>query len=151
MIDPDRAWARTGAYAYPGMTLRQFRTQVITYSVTLASQATSQNQPVNFAAGALILGITASAQITAQAGTQTYRPGLDLFSLAASYQADLRQIVGGSEVIGGALFGQYGDQFPQMEILVPTNTAILYNFTNLTTSTIQITLAHHCLLKGAVG
>jgi len=150
MLDVDRVWARVSP-RFPGLRLQDMRLQVITLSVTLGSQATAQNQAVPIGAGAVILGVEAAAQITAQAGTQTYRPGLDLFSVAMSYQADNRQIIGSSEAIGSSVFGVFGDQFPGYEIVLPQNTSLLYNFTNLTTSSIQITLGHHCLLKGAIG
>jgi len=150
MLDVDRVWARC-AQRFPGMKLSDYRLQVVTLSVTLATGAAAQNQPVPIGAGAIIFGILAAAQPTGSAATQTYRPGLDSFSLLASYQADNRQIIGTVEGIGSSIFGPYGDQFPGLEIILPQNTAIQYNFTNLTTTTIQITLAHHCLFKGAVG
>lgn len=150
MIDVDRAWARQ-AYRFPGMKLSMFRYQGITASFSLTTGGTAQNQPVNFGAGSIILGIIAAARLSAVAATVVYTAGMDLFSCAFVYQADSRSIVGQTEAIGSSVFGPFGDQLPAMEIVMPQNTAIQYNFTNLTTSTIQITLVHHCLLPGAVG
>lgn len=76
---------------------------------------------------------------------------MDLFSIATTYQADNRSVVGVSEGIGSSVFGPYGDQFPGLEIFMPQNTSLLYNFTNLTSTQIQITLGHHALLPGAIG
>jgi hypothetical protein len=150
MLNVDRVWARQAA-RYAGKKLSQFRLQVITASYALSGSATSQNQAVSFGAGAIIIGVIAAAQLTSQAGTQTYRPGLDLFSTAITYQANNTQIVGSSEGIGSSVFGPYGDQFPGLEIVLPQNSALVYNFTNLTSSALQITLAHHCLMPGAIG
>jgi len=126
MIDVDRAWARQ-AWRFPGRKLSDFRLQGITYSVSLATGGTSQNQPVNFGAGSILLGIVAGARPSAQAATQTYGPGLDLFTTAFIYQADSRSIVGTTEALGSTVFGPYGDQFPALEIVMPQNTSILYN------------------------
>jgi hypothetical protein len=151
MISIDRAWARQ-SWRYPGKKLSDFRLQVITSTYTILANAQSQNQPVNFAAGALILGILAGASPTAQASTQTYRPGLDLFTCAITYQADNRYVVGTAEAHASAVFGQLGDQFPGLEMSMPQNSALIYSFTSLVgTQAILVTLAHHCLLPGAVG
>jgi hypothetical protein len=150
MIDADRAWSRQ-AWRFPGKKLSDYRLQGITTAFTLTTGGTTQNQPVTFGAGSIILGICAAARPTAQAATQTYGPGLDLFSIAYVYQADSRSIVGQTEAIGTSVFGNLNDLFPALELVMPQNTAIQYNLTNLTTSTILITLTHHCLLPGAVG
>lgn len=150
MLDVDRVWARQ-APRLGGRSLRDYRLQVITATYTIAASSTAQNQAVNFGAGAILIGILAAAQPTSQAATQTYRPGMDLFSIATTYQADNRSVVGVSEGIGSSVFGPYGDQFPGLEIFMPQNTSLLYNFTNLTSTQIQITLGHHALLPGAIG
>lgn len=152
MLDVDRVWARQ-AGRFPGLQLTGFRLQVITSQYTIAASSTSQNQPVNFGALAIVIGILASASPTGQTALQTYRnPGMDLFTCSITYQADNRSVVGTSEAHGASVFGLYGDQFPGLELVMPQNTALVYNFTNLTsTSNILITLAHHVLIKGAVG
>ncbi len=151
MVNPDRAWARV-APRYPGKSLRDFRLQVIIASYTIGSGGTSQNNPVVFGAGAIILGIIAACQVTGQAGTAAaQRIGLDNFSTAITYQADNRSVAGTTEGIGSSVFGPMGDQLPAVEIVMPQNTSLVYNFTNLVTNQIQITVAHHCLLPGAIG
>jgi hypothetical protein len=152
MLNVDRVWARQ-AYRYPGRKLAQFRLQVITSAYNLATGASAQNQAVAFGAGAIVIGVLAAAQLAAAAAaaTQTTRPGLDMFSVSCIYQADNRSVIGTAEAIASAVFGQHGDQYPGMELYLPQNTALLYNFTNLTTSSILITLTHHALLPGAVG
>jgi hypothetical protein len=150
MQNIDRVWARQGV-RFPGRKLANFRLQVITSTYTLASAAPALNQPVSFGAGAIVLGVLAAAQIISVAATQTTKPGLDMFSVACTYQADNRAVIGTAEAIASAVFGPHGDQFPALEIYLPQNTALIWQFTNLTTSTIQISLAHHCLLPGAVG
>jgi hypothetical protein len=151
MVNVDRAWARQ-AYRYPGKKLSDFRLQVIDATYTIAAGATAQNQAVNFAAGGIIMGVIAACSPTGQAMTQTYRPGLDSFTTAITYQADNRYVVGTAEAHGSAVFGPWGDQFPNYEIVMPQNSALVYSFTSLVgTQTILLTLAHHCLLLGAVG
>jgi hypothetical protein len=151
MVGVDRAWARQ-AWRFPGRKLSDFRLQVITSTYTIAAGATAQNQAVNFAAGGIILGVIPGCSPTSQAMTQTYRPSLDAFTLAITYQADNRYVSGTAEAHGSAVFGPWGDQFPDYEIVMPQNSALVYNFTSLVgTQTILLTLAHHCLLLGAVG
>lgn len=149
MMNIDRVWARQ-AHKWPGKKLVDFRLQVVTTTYTIGASASSQNNPVQFGAGAIIIGVIAAAQPSAIAATTVYRPGMDLFSVSVQYQADNRVIVGTAEVIGSCLFGPYGDQYPGMEIPMPQNTSLLYNFTNLTTTGITVTVAHHCLMYGAV-
>jgi hypothetical protein len=151
MLNVDRVWSRQAA-KWPGKKLSDFRLQVVTGTFNVAASSASQNNPVSFGAGAIIVGVIAAASVQNQgsAATVTYRPGLDLFTTTISYQADNRVIVGTAEALGSSVFGPYGDQYPGMEIPMPQNTALLYNFTNQTTTAITITLAHHCLMLGAV-
>jgi hypothetical protein len=148
MQNVDRVWARQHS-RFPGANLNQFRIQAIINAFTLSSGASAQNQPVAFGAGAILLGVGAAAQIVGQAGTAANRAGLDLFSASCIYQADNRSLIGTAEGIASSIFGPNGDQFPPMELYLPQNTSLLYNLTNLTTSTILITLAHHVLLPQA--
>ncbi len=150
MLNVDRVWARQASKGFMGGKLTAYRIQVVTKTYTLQGSASSPNNPVAFGAGAVIVAIMAAAQMSGQAATVVYRPGLDLFTLNVSYQADNRVIVGTDEILGSSLFGVQGDQFPAMEIPMPQNTALVYNFTNLTSSAITISLAHHALMAGAV-
>lgn len=150
MLNVDRVWARQASRFMGGKKLTEYRLQVVTKTYSLQGSAASANNPVDFGAGAVIIGVIAAAQMSGQAATVIYRPGLDLFTVSVSYQADNRVIVGTSEILGSCLFGPYGDQYPGMEIPMPQNTALQYNFTNITTSPITISLAHHCLMPGAV-
>lgn len=148
MQNVDRVWARQSA-RFPGHKLSQFRVQAIINAFTLATGASAQNQPVAFGAGAILIGVCAAAQIVGQAATAVTRAGLELFSLSCIYQADNRSLIGTAEGIASSIFGPNGDQYPPMELYLPQNTALLYNLTNLSTSTILVTLAHHVLLPGA--
>lgn len=154
MLDVDRVWARISQRPdFVGRKIRDYRLQVITATYTIAAAGTANAQAVNFGPGAVLVGVIAacSAQSASIAATQTYRPGLDAFTVDVTYQADNRSIVGSAQAHGSAVFGPYGDQFPGMEIVMPQNTALVYDFTNLTNTIIQITLGHHCLLPGAIG
>ncbi len=150
MLNVDRVWARQASKFMGGRKLTEYRLQVVTSTYTLQASASSQNNPVTFGAGALIVGVIAAAQPSGQAATTQYRPGLDLFTVNVAYQADNRLVVGSDQILGSALFGPFGDQFPAMELPMPQNTALVYNFTNVTSTAITISLAHHCLFPGAV-
>ena len=148
----DNVWRRVSeGPLFRGRKLSDFVAQVITQNFTLATGAQSAQTPVQFGPGAVIYSIQAAAQPSAQAATQTYRPGLDLFSIAMSYQTTNRTIIGSSEAIGSSVFGTNNDQFPGMEIILPPNGTLLYSVTNLTTTTITVTIAHHCLMPAMVG
>ena len=148
-MNVDRVWARQ-AHKWGGKKLADFRIQVVTSTYALQANASSQNNPVTFGAGSIIIGVIAAAAPSGVAATTVYRPPLDLFTVSVAYQADNRVIVGTSEVLGSSLFGPYGDQYPGMEIPMPQNTALTYNFTNVTSTAIVISLSHHCLMYGAV-
>jgi hypothetical protein len=147
MIDVERAWARVSQTVAVGRKISDFIYQGLVKSFTLTTGQASNNQTVNFAAGAIILGIGAAAGPTAQAATQAaYRPGLDMFSVAIDYQSGGRALVGTDQAIASSVFGPGGDQFPAKEILVGIQGTLLYSLTNLTTSTILVTFTHHCLI-----
>lgn len=150
MLDLERVWQRVSqAPALRGRNISDFIYQGLVLNLSLTTGAVASNQTQNFPSGAIILGVGAAAQVASQAATQTYRPGLDLFSVAIDYQTGGRSIVGTAQGIGSAVFGPYGDQFPRKEILVPTNATLVYSVTNLTTSTITVSFVHHCLVPNA--
>lgn len=153
MLDLERVWARVSQREeFRGRKLADYGIQVIETNFTLTTGQVSAATPVQFSGGAVILGVMAGARPSAVAATQTYAPGLDLFSLQLEYQGPgQRAIISGGAAMASSVFGQYGDQFPKKEIVLPVNSTLLYTLTNLTTSTILVTLSHHCLVPAAVG
>ena len=153
MLNIDRVWSRVSRQPpFMGRRLDEFGLQVVVLRIaSLVSTASSDDQQVNFPNGAIILGITAAASVAGQAGTQAIRNGLDLFSVNMSFQQN-RTIVGQNKAIASSIFGtgQF-DVFPAKEIVVPTQGQLIYGFTGLTSSTIEITVSHHCLVPIAVG
>lgn len=149
MVNLERAWARW-ASRFPGRQLPRMRPQVFTNNFQLTTGAQVTNQNVTFPAGALILGIMAGAFVTGAAATQVYRRGLDLFTLASSMQSDGRSLIGPAEALAASVFGEEGMAFPPIEIYLPEQTTLVYAFTNLSTSTINVSLAHHAMVPGDV-
>lgn len=152
MLNVDRVWARVSqrpemrgqklsAWGYQGVVLQ--------YNGLTTGQEID-NQKANFPSGAIILGITMSASPESQAATQTNRPGLDMFAFNLQFQQN-RTLVGQAKSIASAVLGQLGDQFPASEIIIPTNGFLLYGFLNLTTTTLDLAVTHHCLVPVNVG
>src|SRR5690349_3961305 len=151
MLNVDRVWARCSRLKqFQGAQLSDFVLQNINQTFQLTTGATSAQTPVNFPAGSIILGIGASARLDAVAATQAQSPGLDMFRVTITYQATSRSIVGPA-ALGSAVFGQYGDQFPGKELVIPVQGSLIYVVTNMTTSTIDVDFSHSCLVPGKIG
>lgn len=152
MLNVDRVWSRVAQLpAYKGRKLAEFIIQVINLNFTLTTQQVSAQTPINLPAGMILLGVIGAARFAAQAASQQQSPGLDMFSVAIDYQATNRNIVGQTRSLGSAAFGPYGDQFPGKELVVPIQGSLVYTVENMTTSTINVSFAHHGLVPGAVG
>lgn len=152
MLNVDRVWSRVSQLeGFKGKRLSDFTLQVINLGFALTSQQLAPQTPVNLPAGMILLGVIAAAGVVAQAGTQQTMPGLDMFKVAIDYQATSRSIVGTTRTRGSAAFGPYGDQFPGKELVVPIQGSLLYTVENVTTSSIDISFAHHGLVPRAVG
>lgn len=151
MLDIDRVWSRVSQLQqYRGSKLTDFMFQEITYASQLTSGQAIGNQPISFPAGAIIVGIRGGSNLDTAVATQTTRDGLDLFKLAITDQQNNRNIVGTSQVIASTVFGRFNDQCPAKEIIIPPSGGLIYSFTNLTTSTIDIFFAHDCLVPNTV-
>lgn len=152
MLNVDRVWSRVSQLpGFRGRKLTEFIIQVIDLNFALTSAQTSAQTPVNLPAGMILLGVMAAARVNNQAGTTVQSAGLDMFRVAIDYQATNRSVVGTSRGLGSAVFGAYGDQFPAKELVVPVQGSLLYTVENMTTSTIDVTFAHHGLVPAAVG
>jgi hypothetical protein len=152
MLNIDRVWSRVAQRSdFQGMKASQYRLQVIVQSFTLTSAQISNQTPVNFPAGMIIVGIEASSQVEAQTGLVAQQRSLDMFRFSLDYQATNSSLIGTARAIGSAVFGQYGDSFPAKEIVIPINGSLLYTVENLTTSTLDVTFAHHGLVPSAIG
>lgn len=153
MLEVDRVWQRVSQR--PEMRdkkLNMFGYQgVVTRYNGLTTLAIVENQKANFPNGAVILGITGGAQVEGQAATVSDRDGLDMFALSFDFQQN-RSIVGQTRTIASSVFGTGKfNQFPPYELVIPTNGFLMYGFENLTTSTIDLFITHHCLVPVNVG
>lgn len=152
MLNVDRVWSRVSQLPqYKGAKLSDFVLQKIVQNFTLTTAQLSAQTPVNMPAGMIILGIMAAARLSAVAGTQTSSPGLDMFSVAITYQATDRSIVGTARGVGSSVFGAFGDQFPEKELIIPIQGSLLYTVENMTTSTINVSFTHAGLVPGKIG
>lgn len=152
MLNVDRVWQRVSQLdGYKQLKLSGFILQAIVQNFTLTTGQTSAQTPVNFPAGMIILAVMAAANVALQAGTTPIMPGLDMFEVQIAYQATDRSIVGASRGMGSAVFGPLGDLFPQKELIIPVQGALLYTVKNLTTSTINVSFVHQGLVPAAIG
>jgi hypothetical protein len=152
MLDVDRVWARVSQLPpFQGMKLTDFGLQVFGQSFTLTSGQTSSVTPVQFANKSIILSIAAGARPDAAAAAQGYTDGLDMFRVACQIEGG-RYIIGTSALMASAVFAKGTESsFPAREIVLFQNTKLLYTVTNLTTTTIDVDIAHHVLTPVAVG
>src|ERR1043165_8029430 len=136
VLNIDRVWSRVSQLdKYRRKKLADFILQNVTYAAQLTTGQVVANQVVAFPAGAIIVGGRAGAAAPGAAATQTYRDGLDMFTVSIADQQTQRNIVGTTQVLGSALYGRFNDQFPAKELIVPVNGGLLYSVTNLTTTT----------------
>jgi hypothetical protein len=149
MLGVDRAWQRQ-AHRFPGKKPGDFRFIAIGQNFTLASTVVSGLTRIDFAAGTIILGITACATITGSAMTQAMRDWKQAFSCQIDFPNSVAMTTG-SRLIAGALFGS-GERcdFPGKEIYIENNGSLNYTVENLTTSTLVVSIIHHCITPGTV-
>jgi hypothetical protein len=155
MLNVNEVWARVSQLPqFRGKTLDQFVIQAWDLNVSLGSNAgasgTVDNQPVTFAAGAIILGMAGAARPNGQTALQTYPPGNDLYQISISDAANNRSIVGRAKAIATSVFGVYNDLFPAKEIIVPLNNSLNFGFQNMTSTALDITITSHILVPAAV-
>lgn len=155
MLNVNEVWARVSQLpAYQGRKLADFVIQAWDINQQLTTSAGAggivDNQPVTFAAGAIIVGVGVAARPNGQAATQTYPPGGDLFKISIADQQSNRSIIGRTKAIASSVFGVFNDLFPAKELIIPTNGSLIYGFENMTTSTIDITITHHLLVPAAI-
>lgn len=156
MLNVNEVWARVSQLpAYRDRKLADFVIQAWDINQQLTTSAgaggTADNQPVTFAAGAIIVGIGGAARPNGQAATLAdYAPGNDLYKISIADQQSNRSIIGRTRAIASSVFGNLNDLFPAKEIIIPTNGTLIYSFENLTTSTIDITITHHLLVPAAI-
>ncbi len=145
MISIDRAWARVAPQFPKSKRLAEFRYLGIGQSFTLTTGALSGSTRVDFASGAIIVGITAGLSVASQAGTATIR-GLDAIAVSIDYPNNEALLTGG-RLNGKAVFGS-GERcdFPAKEIVIGVNGSLSYNVENLSTSTLNVSIVHHCLV-----
>lgn len=124
----------------------------------LAAGATSPPTNQNFPAGAIVLGITASAfQAQVTTGAFQYSPSQtfgrrDLFALSFQYTND-ELITPGGPVSAEALLGGGMDTiFPARELLIAPSQGVLCTVLNRTVAPdIFVDVVYHCMVPRAVG
>jgi hypothetical protein len=155
MLNVNEVWARVSQLPeYQGKKLSQYVIQAWDINVSLGSNAgasgTVDNQPVTFAAGAIILGMCGAARPNGQTALVQYPPGNDLFQISIADAASNRSIIGRSKALATSVFGVYNDLFPAKEIIVPSNNSLNFGFQNMTSTALDITITSHILVPAAV-
>lgn len=149
MLNIDRVWQRQ-AHKFPNKKLSDFRYIVIGQNWTLASAVQSGLTRVDFAAGSVILGITACATISGSALTQSLRNWQQAFSAQIDYP-NSEALTTGNRLLAGALFGSAERcEVPAKEVFIEVNGSLSYTVENLTTSTLVVTIAHHCIVPRGI-
>lgn len=149
MLSFDRAWQRQ-SHRFPGRKPSEFKFIAIGQVFTLASAVVSGLTRVDFASGTIIVGITAMAHITGSAATTVFRDWRQCFSVQIDYPNSVA-LTTGNRLAAGAVFGS-GErcEFPAKELFIENNGSLNYTVENLTTSTLIITIVHHCITPGTV-
>lgn len=145
MLNIDRAWARV-AHLFPQRKLQDFRYMGVGQNFTLAAGVTSGSTRVDFASGAIILGITADVDVDGIAGNVLTRQK-NAFAASIEYPNN-EGIITGGRMVGGAVFGS-GERcdFPPKELVIETNGSLVYVVESLViTQTITVSIVHHALV-----
>ena len=152
MLNIDRVWQRASQRPeFRGKKITDFGLQAI----VLRQNGITPGQVIpniqrNFPNGGILVGMTGMATLATQDGTLPDN-GLDLFALSIEYQQQ-RSIVGTSNAIAESVFGRNNDQFPAMELYIPTNGMLLFTLESLIiTNNISVTIVSHCLVPVNVG
>lgn len=114
---------------------------------SLASGATSQATGQNFPAGAIVLGITASAFVpSVAAATGQSNRNRQLFGLNFSYTNN-ESLTPGGPISADALLGGGDDTlFPCKELVIAPNQQITAQAQNFSTSVLSVHIVYHCLV-----
>ncbi len=148
LLSWDRAWQRSckDNPQFAGKSQSGFRWMTVVSQLSAASGALSNSQPVNFGSLAVILGFGAGLS-TSAAATAAIRD-LSGARISMDYQGAGGAIISGGRVNLAAILGNSGTRlWPGCEIIMPTNTALNVALENLTTSTINVDLAFHCMVE----
>ena len=142
--------------------LPPFAFRALTYiqTFTVAAQATVGPSQQNFPAGAVILGIKASAyQDQTTAGAYTYGPSehrsrLDLFNFNLQYTNDELITPSGPGNAAAIMGDGISNEFPQTELLIPPSQGLLATVVSNAIAgapDLNITIAYHTMVPRAVG
>jgi len=135
----------SGLPQFKNRRLSDYRFMAIGQDFSLTTGQVSATTRVDFAGGAIIGRITAGLSVSAAATSQIR--DLSGFELSIDFPNN-ESIVTGGRMNAAALFGAMGEVwFPLKPIIVPTNGSINYVLENLTTSTINVSIVHHCLVS----
>lgn len=148
MISAERAWSRLHQEPlFAGFKLSNFRFIVYNQAFNaVAAGATVGPTQIDFPGGAIILGITASANINAAGNTNAFLMR-HAFGLSFSYSGG-EVITPGGPVNAEALLGDGSDtHFPAKELVVAPTQALLTTAVNYDNSAVlNINIAFHCLV-----
>jgi hypothetical protein len=147
MISIERAWPRVRELPqFKNFRLSDFRTLTFGQtSFTLTSGSTSGPTTQNFPGGAIILGVTTSAFITAASAGDAFlvRKG---YGISFGYTNGESLTPGGPISADALLGGGDGTIWPTKEIVVAPNQGIQATVQNFLSTSMTVHLAYHCLV-----
>lgn len=147
MISPDAAWRRLSNYPmFRGMKLSDFRP--IAFGQLFQPTSLQTLGPIrrDFPGGAVVLGITGGAIENGAAFANDSTNNRTAFAAEFAYTND-EVISPGGPIMAEALIGGADScQFPPREIVVAPTQGINTRIQNLTTTTLDVHLAYHCLV-----
>jgi hypothetical protein len=154
-----RAGAPPAAKAFRPISYSQTFTGVGASSSPGTYGTQSGPSQMNFPAGAVILGITATAyQAQTATGSYQYAPSYspgrrDLFGLLFQYTGDEQITPGSTLVAAEALLGSGMDTiFPQRELLIPPSQGLLVTVGSLAPApNLTVTVVYHAMVLRAAG
>jgi hypothetical protein len=132
-------------------TLDEYKTQTRSATYILPASGSIIGQPVDFAAGAIIISIGLEATMRAQAASAP-RGSLDMIRIGMDLPSQDGTLVSGGPVRASCLCGRDGSrQWPEREIVMPKQGSISVSLTNLTTSDLDVDVSFNILIPRGAG
>ncbi len=148
MLNAQQVFNRVKKYkAFASMKESDFRPLVYTQIHTPASGGTpTAFVGQKFPGGAIILGITASAYVPTAAATGQGNRNRQLFLIDFQYTGGEALVVDGPVMADALLGGGENDVFPLRELVIAPNQQINCRVANITTGSLTVHVAYHCLV-----
>jgi hypothetical protein len=148
MLNAQQVFNRVRKYkAFSQMKESDFRPLVYTQTFTPASGGTPTAMlGQKFPGGAIILGIGASAYVPAGAASAQAGRNRQLFLIDFQYTGGEALVVDGPVMADALLGGGDANIFPLRELVIAPNQQINCRVANITSGSLTVHVAYHCLV-----